>query len=207
MPAEIADFHRPRDAVDDPLAHRRDADRKEQHAGGEHGGERRLPRNAQALHHRVGEVGVEPHAGRHGDGEVGVEPHQRRAERRGEAGGDEHRAPVHAGLGEDRRVDEGDVDHRHVGRQAGEQLGPDGRAVLLQLEHLAPPRDAHFIAVRRPGEKQGRRALRLRWCRCRSRAAVRRAQQARPASAAGAARRRGAARRPCASRSSTSPLR
>ena len=55
------------------------------------------------------------------DGEIGVQPHQRRAESRGKAGGDEHRALVHARLGEDRRIDEGDVDHSHVRRQAGDE--------------------------------------------------------------------------------------
>ena len=130
-----------RDGVDHPLADGREADDQEQDAGQEHGAQRRLPGVAHALDDAVGEVGVEPHARRERHGIVGVEPHEGRAERRGQAGGDEHGPLVHAGVGQDRRVDEDDVGHGHERRQAGQQLGPDVGAVLFQfessLEHVA----------------------------------------------------------------------
>ncbi len=84
--------------------------------------------------HGEGEEGVQPHARRHRDRPVGVERHDRRAERRGEAGRDEHRALVHAGRGEDLRVDEDDVGHRQERRDPGDHLGAHVGAVFLQLE-------------------------------------------------------------------------
>ena len=42
-------------------------EQQKRHAGEEHRAQRRLPRHAHALHHGVGEVGVQPHAGRQRD--------------------------------------------------------------------------------------------------------------------------------------------
>ena len=94
-------------------------------AGEEHDAERELPIAAELRHHGEGEIGVEPHARRERDGVVGVEAHDDGGERRGEAGRDEHRAMVHAGLLQDRRVDEHDVGHGEEGGEAGAELGGD----------------------------------------------------------------------------------
>jgi hypothetical protein len=62
------------------------------------------------------------------------EPHQQRAERRGQAGGDEDRAVIHPGLGEDRRVHEHDVGHGEEGGEARAKFGADARSSLAQAE-------------------------------------------------------------------------
>ena len=111
------------DGVDQPFAQRREGDQKEQEAGEKHDTERELPIAAELRHHGEGEIGVEPHAGRERDGVVGVEPHDGGRERGGKAGRDEHGAVVHAGLLQDRRVDEHDVGHGQEGGEAGAELG------------------------------------------------------------------------------------
>ena len=115
--------------VDQPFAYRRHRDQQEQRAGEEHDAKRELPIAAELRHHGEGEIGVEPHAGGKRDGVVGVEPHDGGRERRGEAGGDEHRAMIHAGLLEDRRVDEHDVGHGEEGGEAGPELGRHARCL------------------------------------------------------------------------------
>jgi hypothetical protein len=70
----------------------------------------------------------EPDARGERDRIVGVKPHDDGARRRGEAGGDEHRANVHAGLLQDRRIDEHDVGHGEEGREPSTELGRDARA-------------------------------------------------------------------------------
>ena len=104
-------------------------DQEEDHAGAEHRRERLLPGVFVGQHHGEGEEGVEPHAGRQRDRVIGVKPHHQRRHRGGDAGRDEHRALVHAGLAEDRRVDEHDVDHRQKRGQAGDEFGADIGAV------------------------------------------------------------------------------
>ena len=107
-----------RDGVDQPFAYRRDRDQEEQGAGQKHDAKRELPIAAELGHHGEGEIGVEPHARGERDGVVGVKPHDGGRERRGEAGGDEHRAMIHAGFLENCRVDEHDVGHGEEGREA-----------------------------------------------------------------------------------------
>ncbi|MNH35260.1 hypothetical protein D3C79_959310 [compost metagenome] len=75
--------------------------------------------------HGVGEEGVQAHARRQGDRVVGDQAHGRRADGRRQAGGDEDRALVHAGLAENARVDEQDVGHGQEGGDARENLGAD----------------------------------------------------------------------------------
>ncbi len=59
--------YRGRNAVDDHAAYTDQADDDEQAAGNEDRAQRHFPRNAHALHHRVGKVGVEAHAGCQGN--------------------------------------------------------------------------------------------------------------------------------------------
>ena len=135
-PAETASFRFCGIEFDDVLADAEDRDQKEQHAGAEHRGERLLPGVFVGQHHGEGEEGVDAHAGRERDRVIGVERHHHGAHRGGDAGGDEHRALVHAGLAQDRRVDEHDVDHGQERGQAGDEFGADVGALLLEPEIL-----------------------------------------------------------------------
>jgi hypothetical protein len=122
------------DRIDDVFADREDRDQQEDHARAEHAGQRLLPGVFVAEHHREGEEGVEPHAGRERDRVIGVERHHQGRSRRRDAGGDEHGALVHPGIAQDVRVDEHDVDHGEEGGQAGDELGAHRGAVLGQRE-------------------------------------------------------------------------
>ncbi|MNG07150.1 hypothetical protein D3C84_904390 [compost metagenome] len=82
----------------------------------------------------IGEEGVEAHARREGDRVVGDQAHQRRADGRGQAGGDEHGALVHAGFAEDRRIDEEDIGHGQKGSDTGQDFGAYRGVVRLELE-------------------------------------------------------------------------
>jgi hypothetical protein len=124
-----------RDRVDQPGAQRRERQREEEQAREEHASERKLPIAAKLGHHHgEGEIGVEAHAGGERDRIVGVKPHDDGAGRCGEAGGDEHRTMVHAGLFEDRRVDKHDVGHGEEGGEPGAKLGRQGRARRRKAE-------------------------------------------------------------------------
>jgi hypothetical protein len=122
------------DAVDDPFANPEHRQHEEQARREEHRTQRHLPGMTHAQHHGVGEKDVQTHARRQSDRVVGDQPHDRRADGRGQAGGDEHRALVHARLAEDARVDEEDVGHGQEGGQAGKQLGAHVAVVSLELE-------------------------------------------------------------------------
>jgi hypothetical protein len=143
-----------RDRVDDVLADAQDRDQKEDHARAEHRGQRLLPGVFVGEHHGEGEKRIEPHAGRQRDRVIGVEAHHQRRDRRRNAGRDEHRAGVHAGLAQDRRVDEHDVDHREKRRQPGDEFDADTGALLLQakitVEHAFETRYFGFAGHRYP---------------------------------------------------------
>ena len=141
------------DRIDQPGTQRRQREREEEQARQEHASERQLPIAAKLGHHGEGEIGVEPHAGGERDGVVGVKPHDDGARRGGKAGGDEHRAMIHASLLEDRRVDEHDVGHSEEGREPGAELGPDRRSGRREAE------EAVERALRRSGVR-GRRGCR-----------------------------------------------
>ncbi len=91
-----AEFQTHRNGVDQPGAQWRQRQGKEQQPGDEHAAERELPIAAELRHHGEGKIGVEPHARGERDGVIGVKPHDEGACRRGQAGGDEHGAMVHA---------------------------------------------------------------------------------------------------------------
>ena len=102
-----------------------DADGREQqerHAGKKHGSERDMPVDAHPLHHRIGEVGIQPHARRERDRIARKSSHQQAAHGRREAGRGSDSGGGHTGFVQDRRVDEDDVRHRHERRDAREKL-------------------------------------------------------------------------------------
>src|SRR5471030_17676 len=125
---------RRRYAVDDQLAQLQHADQDEQTAGDEYGAQRGLPRYVHAQHDGVGEVSVKAHAGRHRDRVVGVDAHDHRAQRGGQAGGDEDRVARHAGVAEYGGIDEDDVGHRQEGGDAGHYFGANVGAVCAEFE-------------------------------------------------------------------------
>ena len=125
-----------RNRVDHVLADAEHRDQKEQHARTEHRRQRLLPGVFVGQHHGEGEEGVDAHAGRQRDRIIGVKRHHHGAHRRRHAGGDEHRARVHARLAEDRRIDEHDIDHGQERGQTGDEFGLDIGALLLEPEVL-----------------------------------------------------------------------
>ncbi len=136
-----------RDRIDDVLPDAEHRDQKEDHARAEHRRQRLLPAVFVGQHHGEGEEGVDAHAGRERDRIIGVQRHHHRAHRRRHAGGDEHRAGVHAGLAEDRWVDEDDVDHRQERGQAGDEFGADVGALRLEAEIALQRRRGRRIAA------------------------------------------------------------
>ena len=122
--------------MDDPFTDLEDRQPEEDQAGEEHRTQRGLPGVTHGQHHGVGEEGVQAHARCQRDRVVGDQTHDRRADGCRQAGGDEHRAVVHAGLGEDARVDEEDVGHRQEGGDAGQDLGAQRGVVRLELKQL-----------------------------------------------------------------------
>ncbi|MNZ56928.1 hypothetical protein D3C78_748880 [compost metagenome] len=118
-----------RNAVEQPFAHPRQGQQHEQHPGDEHRAQRGFPGVAHGPDHGVGKEGVEPHARRQAYWPVGVQAHQQAAKGGGDAGGDERRAVIDAGIGHDVGVDENDVGHGDEGGQPGDHLGFDGGAM------------------------------------------------------------------------------
>ena len=119
---------------DDELPHAHGGEQQEGHPGNEDGPQRRLPRDPHPLHHRVREVGVEPHTGRQRDGVSGKASHEAAPHGRRDARGRRHRRQRHAGLMQDGGVDEDDVRHRHEGGEPGQNFGLPGGAEFLELE-------------------------------------------------------------------------
>ncbi len=141
-----------RDAVEQPLAHFRQGQEHEQHARDEHCAQRRFPVVAHGADHGVGEECVQAHARCQAHRPVGVQAHEQAAECGGDAGGDERRAVVDAGVGHDVRVDEDDVRHGDEGGHPGDQFGAYGAAVLLEFENpLQPARFERGREIQRRG--------------------------------------------------------
>jgi len=96
---------------------------------------------------------LKPHARRQRDRIIGVERHHQRRYRGGNAGRDEHRAFVHAGIAENLRIDEDDVNHRQESGQSGDEFGARIGAGFGQAENLLQqyigtfPARADFIHV------------------------------------------------------------
>ena len=71
-----------RDGGDNQLAHAERGQQQKRDAGKEDRAQRRLPRHAHPFHHRVGEIGVEPHPRRQRDRVPRQRAHQHAAHRR-----------------------------------------------------------------------------------------------------------------------------
>ena len=104
-----------------------------------HRPQRRLPMVPGTNHHRVGEEGVLPHAGRKRDGIVRQPAHRQRSGSGSQAGGHEHGAEIHPGIGKNGRVDDRDVGHRQKRRRARDRFAPPGGAVRSELKAALQP--------------------------------------------------------------------
>ena len=124
------------DGVDDPLTNAEDRQQEKQHRRNEYRAQRHLPGVAHVQDHGVGEEGVEAHARCQGNWVVGDQAHHGRTDGRRQAGGDKHRALVHAGLAEDARVHEQDVGHGQEGGDPRENLGAHIGVVGFELKQL-----------------------------------------------------------------------
>ena len=111
-----------RDRAQDHLPDPGSGQRQEDHAGEEHGTQRRLPRNVHLDADGVGEVGVEAHARRQGDGIPRHNAHQDRAEGSRQARGRGGRRQRHARIRQNGRIDQHNVGHGQESRDAGKNL-------------------------------------------------------------------------------------
>ena len=103
------------------LPQRRRRDEQEEHSRPEHDAEGHLPRHAVSHDDRVGEEGVQPHAGRNGERQPGVEAHQQR-----HAESNQHRRREHAG-------------ERHAGAGRGENGGFTTTMYDIVKKVVTPP--------------------------------------------------------------------
>ena len=146
------------DGGDDLAAQGAHGDNQEQDAAEQHDGQGLLPGVAHAQADRVGEEGVEAHAGGLGEGGVGQQGREHAADGGGGgAGGHQHGHPQLAGHGgvegrivgagvqvdaEHVGVDEDDVGHGKERGDAAYDLGADAAAPLGDLKefvHVSPP--------------------------------------------------------------------
>lgn len=93
-----------------------------------------MPGISHAQADRIGEKGVQSHAGRQGEWQFGVESHQESGEGRGDNRGGEQRLAIHAGRAQDGGIDGQDIGHGEEGCQAGDQFFPDGHASGIEIE-------------------------------------------------------------------------
>ena len=134
-----------RDRGDDELADAGEGQHQEGDARDEDAAQRHRPRHAHPLDDGEAEIGVEPHARRQRERHVGGDAHQDAGEARGEAGGRRDRRDRHAGLAQDRRIDQHDIGHGQEGGDAREDLGAQGAAARAELE--APFEQANGSSV------------------------------------------------------------
>ena len=157
-----------RDRLEKFLAQAGNRQQEKADAAVENHAERRRPRDAVADADGEGEKRVQAHARRERDGVVRHQRHDGGHERRGEAGRGHERGGVHAGLGENRRVDGEDVGHRGEGGETTDDLaaqrGAVGRQVKEPLEK-AGRRDGRGVGVggHGRGNRSGSRGCARSW--------------------------------------------
>ena len=123
-----------RDGGDDELAHAQRGEQQKRNTGKEDRSQRGWPRHAHALHHRVSEIGVDPHPRRQRDRVPCQRAHQHAAHRRRQASGCGHRRQRHPGFMQNRRIDEDDVSHRHERGETGQNLRAPVRVQRCEFE-------------------------------------------------------------------------
>ena len=124
------------DGVEDGLTHIGQAQDDEDDALDEDGHQGQLPAVAHGQDDRVGEVGVQAHAGGQSKRIVGQQCHQCRADKGCQRGGNQDGVGVHAGSRQDAGVDRKDVGHGHEGGDTCHELGLDIGVVFFQVKDL-----------------------------------------------------------------------
>src|SRR5262249_45465220 len=108
------------------LANRRRGNQQKENTGPKNYSQRRRPRDAFAEDDRVGEEGVDAHAGRDGEWQLRIQTHQQSHRETDDDCGREHAAERHSGFavgGKNLWIDDDDVGHREEGRDAGDGFG------------------------------------------------------------------------------------
>ena len=124
------------DGVEDGLTHIGQAQHDEDDALHKNGHQGQLPAVTHGQDDRVGEVGVQAHAGCQCKRIVGKQSHKRSANKGCQRGGDQHSLGIHARCGQDVGVDGKDVSHGHEGSDTGHDLGLYISVVFFQVKEL-----------------------------------------------------------------------
>ncbi len=111
-----------RDAAQDQLTDAASGEQQEGHAGDKDGSQGGLPGYVHLEYDRVGEVGIQSHAGCERDGITRDDAHENRPERGRNAGGRGDGGQRDSRLGQDGGVHHDDVSHGDEGRESGEKL-------------------------------------------------------------------------------------
>ena len=129
--------------IHDQLAHTEDGENEKCETGQEYAPQRRLPRDTHALDHREREIRVQAHSRSERQRVIGHQSHENAAKCRGEAGRCRNAGAGHAGGPKNDGIDDDDVGHREERREAGQQLGANRRAMILQIKKTAQSRERH----------------------------------------------------------------
>ena len=129
-----------RNRVEDRFPHIGDGEHDEDQPLHEYRGQRDLPAVAHSHHHRIGEVGIEPHPGGEHKGQIGKQRHAEGCQRGGQGRRGENRSRIHPRLLQDAGIDRQDIGHRHKGRNACYELCLYIRLVFFQLKEFF-----HFV--------------------------------------------------------------
>ena len=111
--------------------------RKKIRARQEHRTQRDLPAVAHAIDHGKREIGVQAHTRCQGDRVVGQQAHDQGADGRGQAGRDEYGAVIHAGSGQDLRVDHNNVGHGQEGGNTSQHFTLYRGAVVMSAQTVS----------------------------------------------------------------------
>ena len=137
-----------RDAVDNLLTELERGEDDEDEALDQNGGQSDSPGIVAETHakaDRVGEVGVQAHAGSQSHRVVREEAHDEGCEGGGESRGHKDRVLVHTRCREHARVHREDVGHREEGRDAGDDFGFDVGSMARKIEEVLLRRGRTFL--------------------------------------------------------------
>ena len=124
------------DGIEDALTDIGEGQHDEDDALYKDGHQGQLPAVAHGENDRVGEVGVQAHAGCQCKRIVGKQSHKRSANKGCQRGGDQNGFRIHAGSRKDVGIDRKDVSHGHEGGDTCHDLGLDIGVVLLQMKDV-----------------------------------------------------------------------
>ena len=129
-----SEFERFGDRVDDPCAHRQQAQHDKQYARSKHGAQCDLPAVIHTEHDAIRKERVESHSRCEGNRVIGIEAHDESANGCRHTRGDEGSTEVQPCIRQDGRIDERDIGHGQKGCEAGKDFRAYSRAVLRQPE-------------------------------------------------------------------------